>query len=227
MENFITVVEMTFSESAQKERADQQKKYLKNQFEFYGLTSPVRKSLQKQILEDYAMLSKEESYKIIKIFWQKPQRELQYFALELARKQIKNQESSDIELYEWLLLNKSWWDTVDFIASELVGKYFLKFPKKRNPMMEKWLLSGNIWLQRSAIIFQLKYREKTDVVFLAKTIHQLIESKEFFIKKAIGWSLRQYAKQNPNWTLKFVNQTNILSGLSRREALKNISRTYS
>ena len=85
--------------------------------------------------------------------------------------------------------------------------------------------SGNIWLQRTSLIFQLRYRHQTDTDLLSKNINQLIGSKEFFINKAIGWSLRQYSKFNPEWVEKFVNNNPKLSGLSRREALKIISKT--
>ena len=87
--------------------------------------------------------------------WSQPQRELHYVAQELAKKYIKNQDPSDIELYEYMVTHKSWWDTVDFIAAHLMGGYFKTYPELRASFCEKWLNSGHMWLQRCAILFQL------------------------------------------------------------------------
>jgi len=122
-----------------------------------------------------------------------------------------------------MVLHKSWWDTVDFIASHLMGSYFKTYPEYRQTFVDKWLDSGNIWLQRCALLFQLKYREQFDTELLVNIIHQLLGSKDFFINKAIGWILREYSKRNPQWVMEFINQTELHS-LSRKEALKVINR---
>lgn len=223
MLNYIHQLELVFEENALPEKAIWQIKYMRNQFGGFGISAPVRNELQKPFLEKKHLPAKEIAFEIIKILWEKPEREYQYFAMQLASKYLKEQELADIKLYEWLLLHKSWWDTVDSITPELVGKYFQKFPEMRDKTIEKWMNSGNIWLQRSTLIFQLKYRDTTDEKFLAQNIHKLLGSKEFFINKAIGWSLRQYARFNPNWVLDFVEKTPELSGLSRREAVRRIS----
>jgi len=222
MIQYIHQLELVFKENAHPEKAVWQIKYMRNQFGGFGIPSPMRNELQKPFLEKKHLPTKETAFEIIKLLWEKPEREFQYFAMQLASKYIKEQELADIELYEWLLLHKSWWDTVDYITPELVGRYFQKFPEMRYKTVEKWLNSGNIWLQRSTLIFQLKYRDKTDTGFLAQNIRKLLGSKEFFINKAIGWSLRQYARYNPQWVLNFVESTPELSGLSRREAVRRI-----
>jgi 3-methyladenine DNA glycosylase AlkD len=225
MLNYIHNLENRFKENANTEIARWQIQYMRNQFGGLGITSPIRKKLQKPFLEKKQLPNKEIAFEIIKLLWEKPEREFQYFAMELARFLLKQADKSDIELYEWLITNKSWWDTVDFIAPDLVGSYFMKFPNEKEEVIKKWMNSGNIWLQRTSLIFQLRYRHQTDTDLLSKNINQLIGSKEFFINKAIGWSLRQYSKFNPEWVEKFVNNNPKLSGLSRREALKIISKT--
>lgn len=157
---------------------------------------------------------------IIKEMWSL-ERELQYCAVELAVL-YKNQWQEDfINTIEACIISKSWWDTVDHIASEWAGTYFKLFPGKIKNVTGKWNQSGNIWLQRTSIIFQKKYREKTDTGLLSKYIMNCAASNEFFIQKAIGWALREYARTDAGWVKQFVDATP-LKPLSRREALKHI-----
>ena len=118
-----------------------------------------------------------------------------------------------------MLTHNSWWDTVDFIAPKLIGAYFVSFPDQRDAYVNKWLLSKNIWLQRSCIIFQLLRKEKTDTEFLEKIINSLLGSKEFFINKAIGWALRDYSRTDAEWVKHFASKTDV-HPLSKREALR-------
>jgi 3-methyladenine DNA glycosylase AlkD len=121
-----------------------------------------------------------------------------------------------------MVTNKSWWDTVDFIAVKLIGNYFKVFPELKEDYINKWIASENIWLQRSALLFQLKYKKDLDPKLMAYTIKQLLGSKEFSVNKAIGWVLREYGRTNPNWVLDFVNTTSTISNLSKKEALRLI-----
>ena len=110
---------------------------------------------------------------------------------------------------------------VDFLAPQILGPYFLQFPSERDPWIQRWMNSGNFWLQRFCLVFSLGYKDKTDTVLLAKTIQALSSSKEFFIQKAIGWALRQYARTDAEWVSDFV-ENNALAPLSKREALKHL-----
>jgi len=200
----------------------EQKAYMRNQFEFYGIKSTERREIQKPFFIKEFLPKKDELENIVKLLWEKPQRDYQYFSQELAFKYVKQLEKKDIELFEYMVTHKSWWDTVDFIAANLMGAYFKKYPEQINVTIKKWLNSNNIWLQRSALLFQLKYKENLDTVLLASTINSLLGSKEFFINKAIGWILREFSKTNPKWVLEFAGKT-ALSSLSRKEALRLIS----
>jgi len=218
---FIDSLEQEFLRNTNVDIAAQQKAYMKGKFEFYGMKSPVRREVQKPFLIKKYLPAKDNLEVLVKTLWNKPQREYHYFAQELAFKYSKQMEVNDIELFEYMIVNQSWWDTVDFIAPNLMGNYFLQFPAKKNHYLDKWLASDNIWLQRSCILFQLKYKEKMDLDILMLVIESLLGSKEFFINKAIGWILRERSKTDPNWVLMFVEKHE-LSNLSRREAVRLI-----
>jgi len=147
---------------------------------------------------------------------------MQYAGMEVLFRQRKKSSAESIGLLEWMITRKSWWDTVDYIAPNLVGNLFIAFPELRDETIENWMKSGNFWLQRSCLLFQLKYKANTDSGLLFNLCTRLAGEKEFFIRKAIGWSLREYAKTNPEAVKSFVDRTE-LSGLSKREALKHFS----
>ncbi len=203
--------------------AQGQSAYMKNRFVFFGIKSPERKALQRPFFHKDQRPKKVDLSKVIKTLWEQPQRELQYCAQELALKFAKNQDKSDLKLYEYMITHKSWWDTVDFIASNLVGAYFKHFPEEKEATIKKWLASEHLWLQRTALLFQLKYKDQLDTSLLKYVITRLLGSDEFFINKAIGWILREYSKTNPKWVAEFVAETD-LHPLSKREALKWLSR---
>ncbi len=216
---FIKSLASEFILHRNQEIAIAQKQYMKNKFEFYGIKSPLRRELQKPFLIVKYLPNKSDLDSIVKELWLRPERELQYFTQELVKKYTKQFEKKDIELLEFMIVNKSWWDTIDFIAVNLVGAYFKKYPEQVEIYVKKWLKSGNIWLQRSAILFQLKYKQELDTELLVRIINNLLGSKEFFINKSIGWVLREYGKTNPVWVKEFVQKT-ALSKLSRREAIR-------
>ncbi|OQY03774.1 MAG: DNA alkylation repair protein [Bacteroidetes bacterium 4572_117] len=219
MEDFIKALETEFRKNTNSKIALEQKAYLRNQFEFFGLKTPVRRKTQKVFLEKKHLPPKKELEQIVKTLWLKPEREYHYFAQELTQKYLKQLEEKDIELFEFMITNQSWWDTVDMIAVKAVGSYFKTFPDKRNEIVEKWLASGNMWLKRTSILFQLHYKEDLDKEFLSYVINSLLGSNEFFINKAIGWILRHYSRTNPEWVIDFAENTE-LHKLSQKEALR-------
>jgi 3-methyladenine DNA glycosylase AlkD len=220
--DFLNTFESKFQDRADGGIASGQKAYMKNLFEFYGIKAPVRQEIQKTFFNKKVLPPKEALDTLTKALWDKPQREFQYLAQEMVHRYAGQFEKDDILLFEFMITHKSWWDTVDFIASKLVGEFFKKFPGQRDPYVKKWMDSGNIWLQRTTILFQLNYKEAVDQKLLTSIINALLGSREFFINKAIGWMLRQYSKTNPAWVIEFCDHT-ALDKLSRREALKLVS----
>lgn len=206
-----------------KNEAIRMKRYLRDQYDFFGLRAPQRKELVRSLIKEHGLPPEESFNLIIYQLWLLPERDYQSIALELLDRKIKRFKEEDLELLEYLIINKSWWDTVDWIATKHVGNYFQQYPQNKWIVTSKWIDSENIWLQRTAILFQLKYKTHTDEERLYDYILQCKDSDEFFIKKAIGWALREYSKTNPKSVLDFVDRTP-LSMLSKTEALKAIKK---
>ncbi len=200
--------------------AERMKAYMRGQFDFYGIKSPERKEITKQIFAE-GLPKTDEYIEVTKELWNQPQRELQYLAMEMVAKSKKHWDLSLEELVEFMVLNKSWWDTIDFIATNIVGEYLKKNPHRIEPLFKKWSYSDNLWLVRITIIYQLKYKDKVNTELLSDVIIRHSHSNEFFIQKAIGWALRQYSKFNSQWVLDFVNEHQ-LKPLSKREAVRLI-----
>jgi len=208
----------SFKSNANSEIALQMGKYMRNLFPFYGIKSPMRTEIYRDFKKDNGIIPEINKDEIVKWCWHAPEREYQYFAMEFSRKSSKKESKDILNLYEHMIINKSWWDTVDFIASNLLGVYFTRFPEEIVPTTQRWMKSRNIWLQRSCLLFQLKYKTRINTDLLNSFILQLNESDEFFIQKAIGWILREYSKTNPDFVISYVSNNN-LATLSSREAL--------
>ena len=217
---YLSKISKAFKKIADPEIAKNQKKYMRNKFDFFGIQATPRRKATRKFMRKENRPSYEELETVVKELWQKEEREYQYFALELVERYKKDFTEDIIKLFEYMITHKSWWDTVDQMAKNLVGPYFKKFPEKKDKYIKKWIQSDNIWLQRSCILFQLAYKEDTDVELLFNIIIRLKDIDEFFIQKAIGWALRQYARIEPKVIKDFV-KNNELSSLSEREALKH------
>lgn len=221
MKAYVESLEAEFKDNQNPKIALEQKAYMRNQFEFYGIKTPIRRAVQKPFLDKQFLPKKEKLNDIVYELWNKPQRELQLFTQELVFCYSKKMEKNDIKLLEYMVTQKSWWDTVDFIATKPMGEYFKVYKEERYHRVNQWLASENIWLQRCAVLFQLKYKKDLDTELLSYVITHLLGSKEFFINKAIGWALREYSKTNLQWVIDFASKTK-LSPLSKREALRLI-----
>lgn len=220
---FIEKVNFVFTNNAIETDAIQMERYMRNKFRFFGLKSPLRKELQRNIIKKYGYPEINDIEYIVLNFWNSDERELQYFAMELLQKNFKKLDSNIIDLLEELIQKKSWWDTIDVIAPNMVGKLFINDKKLQNKYITKWINSDNFWLKRSAIISQLRYKERTNFNLLKELIFITKNDDEFFIKKAIGWALREYSKHNPQEVKQFIKTAN-LKPLSTREGLKYINK---
>jgi 3-methyladenine DNA glycosylase AlkD len=222
MSDFVSEIKHVFEENANAEKAIEMKQYMKNLFPFLGIQSPQRRLLSKPIFEHSKSMPIEELKSIIHELWLLPEREYQYFALDLIDKNFKKFDESSIALFEKLILNKSWWDTVDVISVKLVGGYFKKYPQKLDSITNRWNIDANMWLNRASILFQLSYKLDTNIDLLVKYTLKHKESKEFFTQKAIGWALREYAKFNQKFVVELLSKQQF-QVLSVREALKHLS----
>lgn len=222
MEQYLDSLEKAFIANQDPKKAAEMKAYLKGQFEFYGIQAPQRKKISASLLNKYTPKSEQELISFITTLWEKPQREFQYSAIEFLKKNRKLLSDHSTDFFTYLVLTKSWWDTIDNLDNQVIGWWLLKYPSKKENFIETWLQSQNMWQQRVCIIHQLLYKQKTDKDLLLKCIVYCIDSNEFFIQKAIGWALRQYAKTNPTWVIHFIDQNPELKPLSVREAKKHL-----
>ncbi len=210
-----------FEQHADPAQAAPMKKYMRGQFEYLGIKSPQFKELMKQHIAAHGLPPVADLDTITRELWSLPQREFQYAATSLIGRMEKQLPKNFTKTFEHLITHKSWWDTVDTLAGNSVGVHFRRFPDVRERTLARWRKSDNFWLRRTCILFQLNYKQETDFDLLCDLVRENLGSKEFFINKAIGWALRQYARTNPQAVKKFVKATD-LHPLSRREAMKHL-----
>lgn len=194
--------------------------YMRNKFPFLGVPTPKRKEL----CTNYFKLAKKEKlidWEFVDSCFENDYREMQYIAVDYLKNMQKFLTEKDISKIKKLIMTKSWWDTVDLING-IVGHIALENPQV-NDILLLWSVNENIWLRRIAIDHQLSRKEKTDTELLEKILVNNLHQKEFFINKAIGWSLRDYSKTNPDWVRGFITKyKDKMAQLSIKEASKYI-----
>jgi len=209
-----------FAKEADAIKAQQMSAYMRNQFAFLGIPTPLRKTICKEYFKE-AKKVKIVDWKFVNACWENPYRELQYVAVDYLAIKIKLLTSSDIKKLKKLIVTKSWWDTVDGL-DVIVGEIAMKYPEVNETLL-LWSKDENIWLSRIAIDHQLSRKENTDTQLLEAVIVNNLGTSEFFIDKAIGWSLREYSKTNPKWVKDFIEKyREQLSKLSTKEGSKYI-----
>jgi len=193
--------------------------YMKNLFPFLGIKKPERTKLLRVFYGQTGILKEPFDPEWVRNLWEQEEREYQYAALDYIERHLKKLDRSHISLLEWLITTKSWWDSVDTLATKSVGAVAQKSPEVIEEYLEGWAYGDHLWLRRTAILFQLKYKGETNESLLYRYIEQNADSKEFFIQKAIGWVLREYSKTNPDSVKQFI-QSHTLAPLSVREGSK-------
>jgi 3-methyladenine DNA glycosylase AlkD len=221
MHPYVASLKAVFEQNADPVQATPMKKYMRDQFEYLGIKSPLFKMLMKEFIAAHGTPPIHELDVILCDLWSLPEREFQYAATSLLGRSENNLPAEFIRTIEFMIVMKSWWDTVDTISGRPLGVHFQRFPKVKGKYLAKWRASEDIWLRRATILFQLNYKKETDFPLLCDIICENSDSKEFFINKAIGWSLRQYARVDPEAVKEFVKSTP-LHPLSRREAMKHL-----
>ena len=222
MQNFILDLQQKLSANTDEANAYQMQLYMKGLFPFLGIKAPKRKMLLKEVINTHKEDVSKNCRAIVEELYQLPEREYHYCAIEIIDKFLKKSyKEEDFEYITALIYTNSHWDTVDFIAKHILGSYLLQFWESRTSHVQQLSNSENKWLNRSAILFQLGYKKRTDVALLFEQCEKHKTSDEFFIQKAIGWALREYGKTDPETVLEFVTKTE-LKPLSKREALKRL-----
>ena len=213
-----------FEASANPDRARGAAAYMRNQFPFLGIPTPLRRQIVRGTCTDVGIPA--SPLACAETLWRMDEREYQYAACDLltTKRVLAGLTSDDVPRLKALIIAKSWWDTVDVLAPSIVGAILRPTPDRVHAIASEWIADNNFWLQRSAILLQLKYRAETDEKLLFSCILKRASSTEFFVRKAAGWALRQYAYTAPDHVHAFVeSHRSELSGLTIREALKHIA----
>lgn len=198
--------------------------YMKTDMPFFGIKTPQRRAIVKKELKGCPIDSRSDYLAAIESLWHQPQREMKYAAIQIARSKKVFITLRSLPLYRRMMLEGAWWDFVDEISDHLVGRVVLMERAKAGPIMRKWIDDEkHMWLRRAAILCQLKHKKETDQAMLFDFCLRRAHEKEFFIRKAIGWALRQHAYTNPKAVRAFLKQHRAkFSNLTLREARKHL-----
>ena len=209
-----------FEENRNELLAESMSKYMQDKFRFLGVRGTTRTEIYKKYFPD-ARKTKIIDWDFVESCWNKEEREFQYVVVYYLKAMKKFLKREDISKLKYLIVTKSWWDTVDLLA-KVVGSLVIRIEGYDQIMLE-WSKDSNIWLKRVAILYQLSLKEKVDKQILERILVDNLGDSEFFINKAIGWALRNYSKYNPEWVREFIkkNKDN-MANLSIREASKYI-----
>jgi 3-methyladenine DNA glycosylase AlkD len=200
--------------------------YMKSVMPYHGVTTPLLRAICKKIFAHLELPSRRVWREHVLSLWRRAKfREERYVAIELTGHKLAKpfQTPAEIPLYEEIIVSGAWWDYVDAAASQRVGPILRDYPAPMKKKMLEWSKSENMWKRRTSIICQLGFKQQTDLDLLYACIEPSLPSREFFLRKAIGWALRQYAWTDPVEVKRYVRRNrDRLSGLSYREALKNV-----
>lgn len=207
-----------FRDAADSAKAPDMAAYMKNQFAFLGIQKPRRAELSRSFLAQKKRDMAAVDWDFVFQCFELPEREFQYLAVDYLMAVKSRPGADDIHRMETLIVTKSWWDTVDML-SVIVGDIALRHEEVKEQVIIRWMMSDHLWLRRSSILFQLKYKKHTDTAFLTRAKLQNCDTKEFFLNKVIGWALREYSKTDAEWVRRFLGEHQ-LSALSVKEASK-------
>ena len=208
-----------FRRAADPQKAARMSAYMRGQFPFLGGSCPERKKLSADFLRGAA--ERPLDWGFVGKCWAEPEREFQYLGADYLLRVKSALAASDMKNLRRLITEKPWWDTADSL-NKIVGDIALRFPGANKTIL-KWSRGENVWLRRVAITHQLARKGKTDEALLAETIKSSFGQTDFFVNKAIGWSLREYGKTSPGWVRRFIaRHKNEMATLSLREAGKYI-----
>jgi len=206
-----------------KKNAQAMAAYMKTTMPFYGVKATERHRIAKQAVKQYPIQSQKEYLEVVEKLWNQPHREEKYIAISIARAYPQYVNMFAISLFEKMIREGAWWDFIDDIAVHLIGYILSKHPSHILPIIELWINDSNLWIRRTAIICQNKLKNKTDQKRLFSFCLQCAHEKKFFIKKAIGWALREHAKTEPQKVYDFVvKNRERLSNLSHKEAIRDL-----
>ena len=218
----VDVLHAAFHEIADDECAGPMAAYMKHRFAFFGVAAGPWRGAQRPFVRSLRDADVDEVLDTARLCWEQPVREFLYTASDLLRAHASRLGGEHLIDIEGLIRTKSWWDTVDLLAAHVVGP-IVSSDRQLALVMDRWIDDDDIWIARTAILHQLTYRDRTDVDRLFRYVDRRSGDTEFFVRKASGWALREYAKTDPDEVLAHIDRhEDELSGLSKREALKHL-----
>lgn len=221
VEGLVGLVARGLREGANPAKAASMAAYVKSDTPFYGAQKAVRAPVHRAAIRSFPPTDRSEYRQAVLALWNQPHREERYLAIDYARSFPKYVTVASIPLYRRMIVEGAWWDFVDSLAIHLVGQVLLAQRDATTPKVRAWIDDPDMWLRRSAIIGQIGHKQATDTDLLFDACARRMHETEFFIRKAIGWALRDYAKTDPSAVIAFVTEhRDALSGLSFREATK-------
>ena len=219
----VAYVQSTLAEQTNPEKAKGMQAYMKTEMPFYGVQKPARSEILRHIKREFAPANREEYEDLVTAVWQLPHREEKYLAQGIAAAFRQFIVPDSLPIYERFIDEGAWWDFVDEAATHMIRRLVLNYPNQTWPVVDTWIGDDNMWRRRAAIICQIGAKERTDTERLFAFCAARAHEREFFMRKAIGWALREYAKTDPEAVAAFVNtHEEELSALSYREASKHI-----
>ena len=223
----VAAVRAALREAADPAVAPGQQAYMKSAMPYHGVTAPRLKQVLRPILATYRPRDRDEWEAEVRVLWDEAtHREERYAATALARHRsaLPWQDPAALDLYRHLVVTGAWWDHVDEVASHLVGGVLAGHRADVTPVMRAWAQDEDLWVRRTAVLCQLNHRADTDVDLLRDVVEANVDDRSFWLRKAIGWALREYSKTDPDWVRAEVDGFgDRLSGLSRREALRRLT----
>jgi 3-methyladenine DNA glycosylase AlkD len=224
MSSLLTDLRREFKLIADPQKAIAMQAYMKSAMPYHGVPSPLVKKVCRKVFADLALSSRTAwQIQVLDIWRNAKYREERYAAVNLCAGKLARpfHEPRAMKMYEEMIVTGAWWDYVDEI-SHRVGDILRTYPARMKPMMRQWSRCDDLWKRRTSIICQLDFKTETDLDLLYACIEPSLDSKEFFLRKAIGWALRQHAWTDPGAVIAYVKRETRLAPLSRREALKNL-----
>lgn len=213
---------------AEPRKAAAMQAYMKSAMPYHGVPAPKLRKICRQVFVDHPLPTAAAWRRDVLALWRNARfREERYAAIELTgvRRAAPFQDLATLPMYEEMIVTGAWWDFVDVLASHRLGELLRRFPASVRRQMLAWSKDKNLWKRRSAILCQLGFKRETDLELLYACIEPSLGSREFFLQKAIGWALRQYAWTDPREVVRYVRaHASELRPLSTREALKNVRR---
>ncbi|MFD9307050.1 DNA alkylation repair protein [Streptomyces sp. NPDC060048] len=212
----------SFGAAADAGQATHMAAYMKGVAPFLGIRTPLRRELSRAVTKNTPKPDEADCVALALRCWELPEREYHYFAADYLRRHVARCSSGFLPLVRQLITTVPWWDTVDTLAAHTVGPLVAADPSL-TAVMDEWIGDDDLWVARTALLHQLRYKSATDADRLFAYCRRQGGHPDFFVRKAIGWSLREYAKTDPGAVRAFVaTERESLSPLSVREALKNV-----